>query len=127
MPQELKVIADFYDFMLWLIRHTEKFPRHHRYSLDLAMERHNATVMGTSTSRVRATTKNAITNAPNAITPCATGLSILSSRINDHLMVRATGTMTAPTSRTGSSLAAVFSARIRLQLIIRPVVPSEKQ
>ena len=31
--QELKVIADFYDFMLWLIRHTEKFPRHHRYSL----------------------------------------------------------------------------------------------
>ena len=38
MPQELKVIADFYDFMLWLIRHTEKFPRHHRYSLGLAME-----------------------------------------------------------------------------------------
>ena len=36
--QELKVIADFYDFMLWLIRHTEKFPRHHRYSLGLAME-----------------------------------------------------------------------------------------
>jgi len=38
MPQELKVIADFYDFMLWLIRHTEKFPRHHRYSLGVAME-----------------------------------------------------------------------------------------
>lgn len=38
MAQELKVIADFYDFMLWLIRHTEKFPRHHRYSLGLAME-----------------------------------------------------------------------------------------
>jgi len=36
MAQELKVIADFYDFMLWLIRHTEKFPRHHRYSLGLA-------------------------------------------------------------------------------------------
>ena len=31
--QELKVIADFYDFMLWMIQHTEKFPRHHRYSL----------------------------------------------------------------------------------------------
>ena len=38
MPQELKVIADFYDFMLWLIRHTEKFPRHHRYSMGVAME-----------------------------------------------------------------------------------------
>ena len=24
--------------MLWLIKHTEKFPRHHRYSLGLAME-----------------------------------------------------------------------------------------
>ena len=32
MSGELKVIADFYDFMLWLIRHVEKFPRHHRYS-----------------------------------------------------------------------------------------------
>ena len=30
MAQELKVIQDFYDFMLWLIQHTEKFPRHHR-------------------------------------------------------------------------------------------------
>jgi 23S rRNA-intervening sequence protein len=38
MAQELKVIQDFYDFMLWLIRHTEKFPRHHRYSLGVAME-----------------------------------------------------------------------------------------
>jgi len=38
MPQELKVIQDFYDFMLWLINHTEKFPRHHRYSLGLTIE-----------------------------------------------------------------------------------------
>ena len=38
MAQELKVIQDFYDFMLWLIQHTEKFPRHHRYSLGIAME-----------------------------------------------------------------------------------------
>jgi hypothetical protein len=38
MAQELKVIADFYDFMLWMVRHTEKFPRHHRYSLGLAIE-----------------------------------------------------------------------------------------
>ena len=38
MPQELKVIQDFYDFMLWLFQHTEKFPRHHRYSLGIAIE-----------------------------------------------------------------------------------------
>ena len=38
MAHELKVIQDFYDFMLWLIGHTEKFPRHHRYSLGIAME-----------------------------------------------------------------------------------------
>jgi hypothetical protein len=38
MAQELKVIQDFYDFMLWFIHHTEKFPRHHRYSLGVAME-----------------------------------------------------------------------------------------
>ncbi len=38
MAQELKVIQDFYDFTLWLIGHTEKFPRHHRYSLGVAME-----------------------------------------------------------------------------------------
>ena len=36
MKSELKVIAGFYDFMLWLIGHTEKFPRHHRYSLGVA-------------------------------------------------------------------------------------------
>jgi hypothetical protein len=38
MSSELKVISDFYDLMLWLIHHTEKFPRHHRYSLGLAIE-----------------------------------------------------------------------------------------
>jgi len=46
MPQELKVIADFYDFMLWMIRHTEKFPRHHRYSLGLAIENRLQTILG---------------------------------------------------------------------------------
>ncbi len=45
MAQELKVISDFYDFMLWTIRHTEKFPRHHRYSLGLAMENRLQTVL----------------------------------------------------------------------------------
>ena len=38
MSRELKVIADFYDFMLWTIKHTEKFPRHHRYSLGVSIE-----------------------------------------------------------------------------------------
>jgi len=38
MAQELKVIQDFYDFTLWLVGHTEKFPRHHRYSLGVSME-----------------------------------------------------------------------------------------
>ncbi len=30
--QELEIIQDF---MLWMIRHIEKFPRHHRYSLGI--------------------------------------------------------------------------------------------
>ena len=38
LAQELKVIADFYDLLLWVIQHTEKFPRHHRYSLGLSIE-----------------------------------------------------------------------------------------
>ncbi|MBI4603832.1 MAG: diversity-generating retroelement protein Avd [Planctomycetes bacterium] len=38
MAQELKVISDFYDLMLYLIQRIEKFPRHHRYSLGIAME-----------------------------------------------------------------------------------------
>lgn len=46
MGQELKVIADFYDFMLWMTHHTEKFPRHHRYSLGVSMELHGGYVNG---------------------------------------------------------------------------------
>jgi len=46
VAQELKVIQDFYDFMLWLIGHTEKFPRHHRYSLGVAMESRMQCVLG---------------------------------------------------------------------------------
>ena len=38
MACELKVISDFYDFILWLMRHVEKFPRHHRYSLGRDIE-----------------------------------------------------------------------------------------
>jgi hypothetical protein len=45
MAEELKVIADFYDFMLWLIQHTEQFPRHHRYSLGVAMENRLQTIL----------------------------------------------------------------------------------
>lgn len=48
MSQELKVIADFYDFMLWTIGHTEKFPRHHRYSLGLAIENRLQHLLGLS-------------------------------------------------------------------------------
>ena len=36
--RELKVISDFYDFMLYLIQRIEKFPRHHRYSLGMTIE-----------------------------------------------------------------------------------------
>jgi hypothetical protein len=36
--RELKVIEDFYGFMVWLVERIEKFPRHHRYSLGIAME-----------------------------------------------------------------------------------------
>ncbi|HEV58480.1 MAG TPA: diversity-generating retroelement protein Avd [Phycisphaerales bacterium] len=46
MAEELKVIADFYDFMLWMIKHTEKFPRHHRYSLGLAIENRLQSILG---------------------------------------------------------------------------------
>jgi hypothetical protein len=38
MAQELKIVADLYDLMLWMTKHTEKFPRHHRYSLGNAIE-----------------------------------------------------------------------------------------
>jgi hypothetical protein len=38
MVEELKVITDFYELMLWMIRHVERFPRHHRYSLGIAIE-----------------------------------------------------------------------------------------
>ena len=37
MAGELKVIANFYDFALYLIQRIEKFPRHHRYSLGTSM------------------------------------------------------------------------------------------
>ena len=45
MSKELKVIADFYDFVLWLTRHVEKFPRHHRYSLGRDIEARLQTIL----------------------------------------------------------------------------------
>jgi hypothetical protein len=45
MAQELKIIGDFYDFMLWMTHHTEKFPRHHRYSLGTAIESRMQTIL----------------------------------------------------------------------------------
>lgn len=44
--EELKIIQDFYDFMLWMIRHIEKYPRHHRYSLGYAMENRLQKILG---------------------------------------------------------------------------------
>ena len=38
VAKELKVVADFYEFMVWVLHHTEKFPRHHRYSLGRDIE-----------------------------------------------------------------------------------------
>jgi len=46
MPGELKVIQEFYDFALWLTQHVGKFPRHHRYSLGMAMEGRVQTILG---------------------------------------------------------------------------------
>ncbi|MGD0092792.1 MAG: diversity-generating retroelement protein Avd [Planctomycetota bacterium] len=43
--EELKVVADFYEFMLWLVQHTEKFPRQHRYSLGIAIENRLQTLL----------------------------------------------------------------------------------
>jgi hypothetical protein len=37
--RKLKVIQDVYDFTLWLLGHIGKFPRQHRYSLGIAMEK----------------------------------------------------------------------------------------
>jgi hypothetical protein len=45
VTRQLKVISDFYDFVLWLTRHTEKFPRHHRYSLGTSMEARCQTIL----------------------------------------------------------------------------------
>ena len=46
VSRELKVIADFYDFMLWAVKHTEGFPRHHRYSLGTAIENRLQRLLG---------------------------------------------------------------------------------
>jgi hypothetical protein len=45
MNKELKIIQDFYDFMLWMIKHIEKYPRHHRYSLGRDMESGMQTIL----------------------------------------------------------------------------------
>jgi hypothetical protein len=45
MPKELKVVADFYDLMLWLLHHVEKFPRQHRYGLGRDIESRLQTIL----------------------------------------------------------------------------------
>jgi len=44
--RELKVILDFYDLMLYVTQRCEKFPRHHRYSLGLAIENRLQSILG---------------------------------------------------------------------------------
>ncbi|MGQ0628546.1 MAG: diversity-generating retroelement protein Avd [Phycisphaerales bacterium] len=46
MAQELKVIADFYTFAVWLSEHTAKFPRVHRYSLGAAIDERVQLLLG---------------------------------------------------------------------------------
>ena len=58
--EELKIIQDFYDFMLWMIRHIEKYPRHHRYSLGYAMESRMQTVLSLLLKAKYRTDKKAI-------------------------------------------------------------------
>ena len=65
MKQELKVISDFYDFMLWLVKHIEKFPRHHRYSLGMAIERRLQTILSHLLQAKYAKDKNQILNDAN--------------------------------------------------------------
>lgn len=65
MAQELKVLADFYDFMLWLMKHTEKFPKHHRYSLGNAMENRLQTILALLLSAKYAKEKVAFLNDAN--------------------------------------------------------------
>jgi retron-type reverse transcriptase len=45
MTEELKVISDFYDFMLWLVQRIEKIPRNHRYSLGISIENRLQTIL----------------------------------------------------------------------------------
>jgi len=43
---ELRVILDFYDLMLYVVQRCERFPRHHRYSLGIAVENRLQTILG---------------------------------------------------------------------------------
>ncbi len=45
MAVELQVVSDFYDFLFYLTQRIEKYPRHHRYSLGLAMEQRLQTIL----------------------------------------------------------------------------------
>lgn len=44
-PKPLQVIQDCYDLTAYLVQRVEKFPRHHRYSLGLAIESRLQTVL----------------------------------------------------------------------------------
>jgi hypothetical protein len=38
-PKDVPVILKLYDLALWTLNHTARFPRHHRYSLGMRIER----------------------------------------------------------------------------------------
>jgi len=65
MNKELKVISDFYDFMLWTIKHTEKFPRYHRYSLGIAIENRLQKLLGLLLRAKYSRNKTAVLNEAN--------------------------------------------------------------
>ena len=37
-PEELTVITKTYDFIVWMVNHTSRFPRHHRHVLGSRIE-----------------------------------------------------------------------------------------
>lgn len=43
---ELAIILDFYDVMLFLVQRCERFPRHHRHSLGIAIENRIQSILG---------------------------------------------------------------------------------
>jgi len=43
--REIPAILKLYDLLVWTMNHTARFPRHHRYSLGIAMENRLQTIL----------------------------------------------------------------------------------